>query len=79
MESIDNTGVASEVWPPAEEEFVTWSGGNGGNCVEAALRPQEVVFRDSKVGNELLVTVSREACAAFAGGLLASEAARLEA
>jgi hypothetical protein len=79
MEFADNHMVASEIWPPADEEFVKpWSGGNGGNCVEAAFRLTEITFRDSKVGNALLVPVSREACAAFVAGVLVSEAARLE-
>ncbi|MFD5749612.1 DUF397 domain-containing protein [Streptomyces sp. NPDC127033] len=43
----------------------SYSGSEGDNCIEIALRPSVVLVRDSKVTRRQPLTVSRDAWSAF--------------
>lgn len=70
-----------EACPPEELVFraSSWSGGNGGNCLEAAEGAHCVVVRDSKLleYNNPLVHFGPEAFTAFVGGLAVDEFAHM--
>jgi hypothetical protein len=48
------------------------SGGNGGNCVEAASLPDAVAVRDSKNPNDGRLVVSRDAWRTFTSQIKAN-------
>ena len=65
----------NEIQPPAGLVFrsSTYSGPNGGQCVEVASSPERVAVRDSKDIEQPYVYASPEAFTAFTGGLAVAE------